>query len=115
MGGLVTIIYSTSGGMEAVVWGGDVIQGFILVFGALAAFVLMVMGIDGGLGEFWHTSIEFHKFRTFDFRFDFTQPVFWVVLIGGVANSLITYTSDQSIVQRYMSTKMKNPLPAASG
>ncbi len=105
MGGLVTIIYSTSGGMEAVVWGGDVIQGFILVFGALAAFVLMVMGIDGGLGEFWHTSIEFHKFRTFDFRFDFTQPVFWVVLIGGVANSLITYTSDQSIVQRYMSTK----------
>ncbi|HBB00825.1 MAG: sodium:solute symporter [Bacteroidetes bacterium GWD2_45_23] len=102
--GLVTIVYSTSGGMEAVVWG-DVIQGFILVFGALAAFVLMVMGIDGGLGEFWHTSIEFHKFQTFDFRFDFTQPVFWVVLIGGVANSLITYTSDQSIVQRYMSTK----------
>lgn len=102
--GLVTIIYSTSGGMEAVVWG-DVIQGFILVFGALAAFVLMIAGIDGGLGEFWNTSIAFHKFRTFDFRFDFTQPVFWVVLIGGVANSLITYTSDQSIIQRYMSTK----------
>ncbi|OJV37572.1 MAG: hypothetical protein BGO33_01610 [Bacteroidia bacterium 43-41] len=39
--GLVTIIYSTSGGMEAVVWG-DVIQGFILVFGALAAFIFMV-------------------------------------------------------------------------
>lgn len=102
--GLVTIIYSTSGGMEAVVWG-DVIQGFILVFGALAAFVLMIVGIDGGLSEFWNTSISFHKFRTFDFRLDFTQPVFWVVLIGGVANSLITYTSDQSIIQRYMSTK----------
>lgn len=102
--GLVTIIYSTSGGMEAVVWG-DVIQGFILIFGALAAFVFMIIGIDGGLREFWSTSIEFHKFRTFDFRFDFTQPVFWVVLIGGVANSLITYTSDQSIIQRYMSTK----------
>ncbi|MDO5524322.1 MAG: sodium/solute symporter, partial [Bacteroidia bacterium] len=102
--GIVTIIYSTSGGMEAVVWG-DVIQGFILVFGAISAFIFMIVGIDGGFGEFWNTSIEFHKFRTFDFRFDFTQPVFWVVLIGGVANSLITYTSDQSIVQRYMSTK----------
>lgn len=102
--GIVTIIYSTSGGMEAVVWG-DVIQGFILVFGAIAAFLFMIMGIDGGFSEFWNTSIEFHKFKTFDFRFDFTQPVFWVVLIGGVANSLITYTSDQSIVQRYMSTK----------
>lgn len=102
--GIVTIIYSTSGGMEAVVWG-DVIQGFILVFGAIDAFLFMIMGIDGGFSEFWNTSIEFHKFKTFDFRFDFTQPVFWVVLIGGVANSLITYTSDQSIVQRYMSTK----------
>ena len=102
--GIVTIIYSTSGGMEAVVWG-DVIQGFILVFGAIAAFLFMIMGIEGGFGAFWNTSVEFHKFRTFDFRFDFTQPVFWVVLIGGVANSLITYTSDQSVVQRYMSTK----------
>ncbi len=102
--GVVTIVYSTSGGMEAVVWG-DVIQGFILVFGALSAFIFMIMGIEGGLGEFWRTSIAFHKFHTLDIRFDFSQPVFWVVLIGGVANSLITYTSDQSIVQRYMSTK----------
>lgn len=102
--GIVTIIYSTSGGIEAVVWG-DVIQGFILVFGAIAAFVFMIIGIEGGLSEFWNTSVEFHKFHTFDFRFDFSQPVFWVVLIGGVANSLITYTSDQSVVQRYMTTK----------
>lgn len=102
--GVVTLIYSTSGGMEAVVWG-DVIQGFILIFGALAAFAFMIIGIEGGMNEFWTTSIEFHKFHTFDFRFDFTQPVFWVVLIGGVANAIITYTSDQSIVQRYMSTK----------
>lgn len=102
--GIVTIIYSTSGGMEAVVWG-DVIQGFILIFGAIAAFIIMIVGIDGGFSEFWTTSLDFHKFRTFDFRFDFTQPVFWVVLIGGAANALITYTSDQSIIQRYMSTK----------
>lgn len=102
--GVVTIIYSTSGGIEAVVWG-DVIQGFILVFGAIAAFIFMVAGIDGGFSEFWNTSVVFHKFHTFDFRFDLSQPVFWVVLIGGVANSLITYTSDQSVVQRYMTTK----------
>ena len=102
--GIVTIIYSTSGGLEAVVWG-DVVQGAILVFGAFAAFFFMISGIEGGFSEFWSTSVQFDKFRTFDFRFDFTQPVFWVVLIGGISNSLITYTSDQSIVQRYMSTK----------
>ena len=112
--GIVTIIYSTSGGMEAVVWG-DVVQGFILVFGAITAFVVMIVGIEGGIGEFWSTSIEFHKFRTFDFRFDFTQPVFWVVLIGGVANSMITYISDQSIVQALHEHERRKSYCGASG
>lgn len=101
--GVVTIIYCTSGGIEAVVWG-DVIQGFILLGGALAALIFMLAGVEGGLGGFIDISTRFDKFHTFDFRFDFTQPVFWVVLIGGVANSLISYTSDQSVVQRYMTT-----------
>lgn len=100
---LVTIIYSTSGGMEAVVWG-DVIQGFILVGGAIAAFVFMILGTKGGFSEFWDTTLTFDKLNTFDFRFDFSQPVFWVVIFGGFANTIISYTSDQSVVQRYMST-----------
>lgn len=102
--GIVTIIYCTSGGMEAVIWG-DVIQGFILIFGAIAAFAYMLLGMDGGVSTFWETATINSKFKWLDFRFDFTQPVFWVVLIGGVANSLITYTSDQSVVQRYMTTE----------
>lgn len=102
--GVVTIIYCTSGGMEAVIWG-DVIQGFILIAGALFAFAYMVLGVDGGLGTFWDTAITHNKFTWLDFRFDLTQPVFWVVLLGGIANTLITYTSDQSVVQRYMTTK----------
>lgn len=102
--GVVTIIYCTSGGMEAVIWG-DVIQGFILIAGALVAFAYMVMGVDGGIGTFWDTAITHNKFTWLDFRFDLTQPVFWVVLLGGIANTLITYSSDQSVVQRYMTTK----------
>lgn len=102
--GVVTIIYCTSGGIEAVVWG-DVIQGFILVFGALTALVFMLAGVDGGLDGFFKITGENDKFHLFDFRFDISQPVFWVVLIGGLANTLITYTSDQSVVQRYMTTR----------
>ncbi|MGV4530136.1 sodium:solute symporter family transporter [Ornithobacterium rhinotracheale] len=101
---IVTIIYSTSGGMEAVVWG-DVIQGFILIVGAFAALVFMLMGVEGGLSGFWETTIEYHKMKTFDFDFNFSEPVFWVVLLGGFANTMISYTSDQSVVQRYMTTK----------
>lgn len=102
--GVVTIIYCTSGGMEAVVWG-DVIQGFILLGGAFVALAFMLAGVEGGLSGFFEITGEHQKFKTFDFRFDFSQPVFWVVLIGGLANTLITYTSDQSVVQRYMTTK----------
>jgi solute:Na+ symporter, SSS family len=102
--GVVTIIYCTSGGMEAVVWG-DVIQGFILLGGAFVALTFMLAGVEGGLSGFFEITGQHNKFHTFDFRFDFSQPVFWVVLIGGIANTLITYTSDQSVVQRYMTTK----------
>ena len=102
--GIVTIIYSTSGGMEAVIWG-DVIQGFILIFGALMAFLFMIFGVDGGIGAFWEIAVDNNKLTWLDFALDLTQPVFWVVLVGGVANSLISYTSDQSVVQRYMTTK----------
>ena len=102
--GVVTIIYCTSGGMEAVVWG-DVVQGIILMSGAVIALVFMISGIDGGLNRFMEISTAQQKFNLLDIRFTFSEPVFWVVVLGGVANSLVTFTSDQSIIQRYMSTR----------
>jgi solute:Na+ symporter, SSS family len=102
--GIVTIIYCTSGGIEAVVWG-DVIQGFILVAGALTAFAFMLSGTEGGIAGFMDTAAVNDKFHLIDFSPDFTSTVIWVVIIGGLANTLITFTSDQSVVQRYMTTK----------
>jgi SSS family transporter len=104
MMGLITIAYCTMGGVEAVIWG-DVIQGFVLVFGALLALVFMIAGTAGGWGGFLTTASEAGKFHTFDFDFNWAQPVFWVTLLGGMANQLITYTSDQSVIQRYMTVK----------
>ncbi|WP_430809648.1 MULTISPECIES: sodium:solute symporter family transporter [unclassified Carboxylicivirga] len=105
--GIVTIIYCTSGGIEAVVWG-DVIQGFILLGGALMALVFMLFGVDGGLGGFIDISMDNQKFFLLDGSLDWSKPVLWVVVLGGFANSLIAYTSDQSVVQRYMTTKDEN-------
>ncbi|MDR2036503.1 MAG: sodium/solute symporter [Bacteroidales bacterium] len=104
--GLITIAYCTMGGVEAVIWG-DVIQGFVLVFGALIALLYMISGTEDGLGGFITMASESGKFHTFDFSFNWTQPVFWVTILGGLANQLITYTSDQSVIQRYMTTKDK--------
>ena len=43
--------------------------------------------------------------KIFDFVFDLSKTTFWVVLIGGLGNNLISYTSDQSVIQRYLTTK----------
>lgn len=102
--GIVTIIYCTLGGIEAVVWG-DVIQGIILVGGALVCLVYLLTGVEGGIGEVFRIAVDDRKFRILDFSLDWTRPVFWVTVIGGFANQLLTYTSDQSVVQRYLTVK----------
>ena len=102
--GVVTIIYSTLGGIEAVVWG-DVVQGFLLVGGAILSLVWIICHIDGGLGGFFNVAIDADKFHILNFALDWTQPVFWVAIVGGVANQLLTYTSDQSVVQKYLTVK----------
>lgn len=101
--GLVTIIYCTLGGVEAVIWG-DVVQGLILVGGAIFSVVYLVVNTEGGLGGCLDIAMENDKLRLFDWGSSWTQPVWWVCIIGGLANNLISYTSDQTVIQRYMTT-----------
>lgn len=100
----ITIVYCTMGGMEAVVWG-DVIQGIILVGGALLAAGYLIVGTDGGAGGFFSMAWDNDKFRLFDWSLDWRSATFWVVILGGLANNLISYTSDQTVIQRYLTTK----------
>ena len=105
---LITILYCTMGGVEAVVWG-DVIQGIILVGGAvLAAAYLIINTGDNGASDFWQIATDHDKFRLFlydpEHPFDFVNATWWVVILGGLANNLISYTSDQTVIQRYLTT-----------
>ena len=102
--GVVTLLYCTMGGIGAVVWC-DVIQGIILVGGALLTLVWLVAGVDGGFGEIMRVAVDDNKFQILNFAFDWTQPVFWVTVLGGFSNQLLTYSSDQSVVQRYLTVK----------
>ncbi|TKG94614.1 cyclically-permuted mutarotase family protein [Puteibacter caeruleilacunae] len=102
--GVITIVYCTMGGVEAVVWG-DVIQGFVLLGGAIVAVVFLVLGTDGGASRLIDITIEHHKLQMFDFAFDLSSATFWVVLLGGLANNLISYSADQTVIQRYLTTK----------
>lgn len=102
--GIVTIAYCTMGGVEAVVWG-DVIQGFILVGGALLAVGYLVFNTEDGWDGFITIGTADDKFRMLDWSLDFRQATVWVVILGGMANNLISYTSDQTVIQRYLTTK----------
>lgn len=101
---LITIIYCTMGGVEAVVWG-DVVQGIILVGGAFLAIAYLIFSTEGGASGFLHIASENGKFQLFDWSLDYRSATFWVVIIGGMANNLISYTSDQTVIQRYLTTK----------
>lgn len=57
------------------------------------------------MSGFIDIAVEHDKFRLFNWSFDCTKAVFWVVILGGIANNLISYTSDQTVIQRYLTTK----------
>ena len=101
--GLITIIYCTMGGVTAVIWG-DVVQGLILVFGAIFAVVYLAMGTEGGISGYIDIALENDKLRLFDFSSSWSQATWWVIILGGLANNLISYTSDQTVIQRYLTT-----------
>ena len=102
--GAATILYCAFGGFEAVVWS-DFVQGIVLVSGAVAIFVALLMGTDGGIAGAW-TMAEANAKTTFlDLRFLATEPVLWVVLVLAVVENLSSYTSDQCVIQRYGSVK----------
>ena len=101
--GLITIIYCTMGGVTAVIWG-DVVQGIILVFGAIFAVIYLAVGTEGGISGCIDIALENDKLRLFDFSNSWSQATWWVIILGGLANNLISYTSDQTVIQRYLTT-----------
>jgi SSS family transporter len=124
--GLVMIIFTYYGGMEAVIWV-EVVQLVIYLGGAAAAALVIINKIDGGLMQAISIGEQFHKFNLIDwgFRqtnyvfpipfistnlnfslpFDFTKTfTFFAGLIGGCFLTMSTHGTDQYLVQRYLCT-----------
>lgn len=103
--GTLSIIYCTMGGIEAVIWT-DTLQTIVLLGGAILALVLLVSGTEGGLAGSIDVATAADKFRVANFHWDVTsaQLALWVVVIGGIGQNISSYTADQAVVQRYMTT-----------
>lgn len=102
--GIISTLYTVLGGIEAVIWT-DVIQVIVLLLGAGVALGCILTSLDGGLGEMLETGMAANKFRLADFSLDLTGDTFLVIVLGALfSNALVPQTTDQSIVQRYLTT-----------
>lgn len=102
--GVISIIYTVMGGIEAVIWT-DVIQVFVLLGGAIACILLAISNIEGGLNGMIVKGVEANKFVLFHLGWDPDRLVLWVGLVGFFFINLIPYTSDQTVVQRYLTVR----------
>jgi solute:Na+ symporter, SSS family len=102
--GVLCIIYVTMGGIEAVIWT-DVIQVVVLIGGAIFVVFSIAGETAGGFQGILDQADAADKLRCVDLRWNLSEPTFWTLMLGGLAASFISYGSDQTVVQRYLTTK----------
>ncbi len=105
--GILSLIYTMMGGIEAVVWT-DALQVVVLLGGALLVLVYATVNIPDGLSGVMQGAIAEHKFDLGSLNFDLRQSTLWTVLIATFFTNLTTYGTDQTMVQRYMTTETES-------
>ena len=101
--GVLSTLYTALGGMEAVIWT-DVLQTVVLIGGMLVAIIIVAMDV-GGFGVVFETANAADKTRMWDWSMSTTDLATWSILLGTLALQFGPYTTDQSVVQRYLTTK----------
>lgn len=98
------ILYTVSGGMEAVIWT-EVAQGVIKTLGALLILFLVIRGIPGGFSKVMEIAQADSKLSLGSYSLNFTESTFWVVLLYGFFINLNNFGMDQNYIQRYHTAK----------
>ena len=105
LSGLLVIIYTVTGGNDAV----SVTQKYqiLVIFGGMVtALAVLLARLSGHLAltDALHLAGTFHKLNAVDFSPDLRRRyTFWSGLFGGLCLSLSYFGTDQSQVQRYIS------------
>jgi SSS family solute:Na+ symporter len=102
--GVITVLYTLIGGIEAVIWA-DVVQGIVLWIGIAICLGYLLFLPPGGPAEALRVAWGSHKIALGSMRPDFTKPTFLVLSLYGIFYYLQKYTGDQCIVQRYLVAK----------
>ena len=107
--GLITIVYTLLGGMEAVIWT-DVMQSAIMIIGILFCAVSLSYHVFSGREPLIATAIEQNKFSFGSLRLSLSNAegllssrTIWVMIIFGMTENLRNLLADQNYVQKYSS------------
>ena len=106
--GLVTIIYTLLGGMEAVIWT-DVLQSAIMIAGVLFCAAFLSLRILSGPEPLIETAIQQGKFSFGSLKLSLSSQqllsnrTIWVMIIYGITENLRNLLADQNYVQKYCS------------
>lgn len=100
--GVVTIGYTLFGGIEGVIWT-DVVQGLLMLASSIfvIAFILFFASGDSAISII-AAAVEDDKFKLIDPEFDMAKQTVYVIVWMGVFHFLLRYTTDQTMVQRYL-------------
>ncbi len=96
--GIITILYTVVGGMEAVVWT-DVVQTIVLTVGAIFCLILLLMNMPVSVSEAFEFAQQNHKFELGDFS------IFATIFLFGIVENLRNFGVDQNYVQRILAAK----------
>jgi SSS family solute:Na+ symporter len=102
--GLLCIVYTVLGGIEAVIWT-DVVQAIVLIAGAIISIVYLTLHLDGGITDSFSIASEGGRiFESVNWSWDLTVASAWVIMIGALFHHLLPYAASQDVVQRYLTT-----------
>lgn len=103
--GVLCIIYTMMGGIEAVIWT-DVVQTLVLLGGAVFSLALILFRLDMGAVEMIRTGMENGKFfENTDWSWNLLSGTAWTILLGSLFHNMFAYTASQDVVQRYITTR----------
>jgi SSS family solute:Na+ symporter len=100
--GIVTIIYTLMGGMEAVIWT-DVMQSVIMIGGIIFIGILLTKEVFSRPDFLIQNAFDAGKFSLGETTFSLQSRTVWVMIIYGVSENIRNLIADQNYTQKYCS------------
>jgi len=100
--GIVTIVYTLMGGMEAVIWT-DVMQSVIMVGGIIFCGYMLTTEVFSKPDFLIQKAFDANKFSLGETSFSLSSRTMWVMIIYGVTENVRNLIADQNYTQKYCS------------